>query len=477
MKHDEEIREIKEELGRQHDRAAAIVQLAKSEDRDLSAEDQAELDKILGKGDAGHKDFVPGTVQRLEAKQKRHEQLAKLENDLHSTRVDEKAKGQVAAKPDDQIDPNDEQAKLNAKLAKITVPASARYHHASMKAFKGPNAEKEAYITGQWLLATIGRSETSAKWCKDHGVDVRYRGAMKESDNALGGFVVPTEMEKSVINLREERGVLRREARVYPMGSDTLTIPRRTAGITSYFVAELGQGTNSEPTLDQLTLSAKKLFALAYMSSEVSEDAILSIADFITEEIAYSFADKEDNCGFNGDGTSTYGGMTGIKNAVAAGSVYTATGHATFDTLTLADFHSMKAKLPQYAEQNAKWYISKAGFAASMERLMAAGGGNTWQSLADGRSVPRFLGYDVVFVQTMTSALTGTTGVTGGVYFGDLRQGIALGSRRGLSIDMSKDFKFDTDQLAIRGIERFDVNVHEIGTSSAAGSIVSLTFG
>jgi HK97 family phage major capsid protein len=49
------------------------------------------------------------------------------------------------------------------------------------------------------------------------------------------------------------------------------------------------------------------------MSTEIAEDAVIAIADWLVGEIAYAFASKEDDCGFNGDGTSTYGGMRGIS--------------------------------------------------------------------------------------------------------------------------------------------------------------------
>lgn len=472
--------EIREEIGRQLARAEALNALAdEREDKSLNDDERTELDKILGKGQKGAKDFVPGVINRLEDDLDRASKFeAKVEE------YSQKRNSSVKPQQGDGGAPAVEDDGFSSRLAKVKVPLASRYRHTGLKAFSEKlfnnsleTAERAAYVSGQFILATIGQSDVARQWCKDHGIDIRFRGALKENDNALGGFLVPAEMERSIINLREERGVLRREATVMPMGSDTLMLPRRSAGITSYFVGDNAAGTASTPTTDQVQLSVKKLMAFTSMSSEISEDAVISIADWVTSEIAYSFADMEDKCGFTADGSSTYGGMTGLKSALAAGSVYTATGHTDFSALTLSDFHGMTAKLPLYAQQNAKWYISKAGFSASMERLMAAGGGNTWQSLADGRNVPRFLGYDVVFTQVMNSALTSNTGVAGAVFFGDLKQGVKLGSRRGLAIDTSKDFYFDTDQIAIKGTERFDVVAHEIGTSTAAGSIIGLTFG
>lgn len=466
--------QIRESIGVELAKAEALNSLAEErEDKAHTADETAELEKIFGSGKKGEKDHKPGVLDRLESDLALAEKFEAKVAHYNAKRTETGVKPQ-SGNGDSQV--TDETSDAN-RYAKVSIPAVARYHHANLKAFKGEYAEKQAYTTGMFLLATIGGSGQAKSWCKDHGIHTEVRGAMKESDNSLGGYLVPVEMERSIIALREERGVARRECQIYPMGSDTLTIPRRSGGITSYFVAELGSATASNPTLDQVSLSAKKLFGYTTMSTEVSEDAIISIADFITTELAYSFADKEDKCVFIGDSSNTYGGMTGIVNAVAAGSVFTATSHAEFSTLTLADFHGMTAKLPLYAQQNAKWYISKAGFSASMERLMAAGGGNTWQSLGAGQSKPMFLGYDVVFVQVMNSALTGNTGVTGGCYFGDVRQAVALGSRRGITLATSADFLFDSDQIAIRATERFDAVVHEVGTSTAAGSVVSLTFG
>jgi HK97 family phage major capsid protein len=474
--------EIREEIGRHFDRATAILEIAASAKRDLTDEEQAEVNRINGKGKKGEQGYAPGLIDKLEEQAQTIESIEARSASLSAKRSTVKPQQQ---EPDDPADIGE--VDFHARLRKMKVPASARYFHSSPQAFTardnrggemfpGESGEKAAYLAGMFLLATIRNDSTAQKWCDDNGIK-RVKAAVQETDNSLGGFAVPTEMERAILNLKEARGVARRECLVDPMGSDTKSLPRRTGGITVYFPGEAGTATASNPTLDQYQLTAKKLFALVPMSSEVSEDSIVSMGDFVTSEIAYGMADMEDKCCFTADGSSTYGRMVGIKNALAAGSIVTATGHAEFSTLTLADFHNMKAALPQYAEMNAKWYISKAGFAASMERLMAAGGGNTYVTLANGIQVPRFLGYDVVFTQVMNSALTGNTGLKGGVILGDLRQGVTLGSRRGLAIDSSPHVYFTSDQIAVRGIERFDINVHEIGTATVAGSIISLTFG
>lgn len=475
--------EIREEVGRQVDRVQALLDLADARaDKSNTVEERSEIDRIQGKGKKGEKDHQAGVIGQLE------DDLARAE--AFETRLEalaQKRTGKPGVQPqtgtgEPELDIADHPAQ---RLAKLKVPATARFRHAGMRAFLpkdrkgselfGDRGDEAAYLTGMFILATIGRSPKAQQWCKDNGVDLRFYGAMQESDNTLGGFLVPIEMEKAIINLREERGVFRREARIVPMSTDTYLIPRRTAGLTAYFVNEGTAPTASNPTLDQVQLISKKLMTLTPISSEVSEDAVISIADWLASEIAYAFADKEDNCGFLGDGTSTYGHITGIANALAAGSTVTsATGHTAFSTLTLSDFHSMVATLPLYANQNAKWYISRAGFASSMQRLMAAGGGNTWATLADGNRPLEFLGYPVVLSQVLNNTLTAQTSAVGVCYFGDMAMTAALGNRRGLAIDASPHFYFSTDQLAVRGASRFDINIHEKGTSSVAGSMVML---
>lgn len=461
------IKAIREEKASLCDEAEALVLLAEKENRANTAEEQATIDGIVGKGKKGTAEYVPGKVAALEAEEARVENFNSIKAGLAERRsVDVQA--DKAAKNDS-----------DGRLSRVVIPTAARYRHASLKAFNkafdSQEADRAAYLTGQFLLATVGKSKKARAWCRENGIDTQFYGALKEGDNSLGGFLVPNEMERAIINLREERGVARRNVRVIPMGSDSMSIPRRTGGVTAYFVGENTEITASDPTWDDINLSAKKLGALVKMSSEISEDAVISLADYVVTEIAYAFADKEDQCTFNGDGTSTYGGMTGIKSALAAGSKVTAvTGNTSFDTLDLADFHSMVAKLPLYAQMNAKWYISKAGWAASMERLMAAGGGNTIGTIAAG-APPKFLGYDVVFVQVMNSTLGAQTSTDGLVYLGDLSQGVTMGSRRGVSLRTSEDRYFELDQIGIKGTERFDVVVHEKGTASVAGSIIGLS--
>lgn len=341
-----------------------------------------------------------------------------------------------------------------------------------LRSFRGANAEEDAYQSGQWALATIGGDARAAEWCREHGIETR---TAVTTSNTLGGYLVPAPMEMAIINLREERGVFRQESFVRSMTSDTLIVPRRAGGVTAYFVNEGSEVTASDKGWDAVSLTARKIAALCKYSTEINEDSAISIADDLAQEIAYAFADKEDECGFNGDGTSTYGGIVGVKNAVLAGSKYTAiAGNTAFGTLDLEDFEAMVGKLPQYAVANAKWYISRVGWANSMLRLAAAAGGNTVSNIEQGAS-PQFLGFPVKISQVLNSTSTAQTSTDGICYLGDLRLATSFGNRRGMSISVDSSRYFELDLLAIKGTQRFDINVHEKGTATVAGPVIMMS--
>jgi HK97 family phage major capsid protein len=344
-----------------------------------------------------------------------------------------------------------------------------------LKAYKGPNAEEDAYRVGKWLWGFVLGNQEARNWCHENGMITK---AESEGVNTAGGFLVPTPMANAIIDLREDFGVFRQNAQIVPMTSDTLAWPRRTGGLTASFTAEGTAITESTAGWDNVNLVAKKLAALTRISTELSEDAVVSVADLMTREIAYAFASKEDDCGFNGDGTSTYGGIRGITQLLidgnhTAGRVIAVSGHDLFTEIDTTDISSLMGKLPQYALARAKFYVSALGFATVFERLVAAAGGNSISTL-DGSVQYRYLGFPIVISQklpTVTSTLQNQVMIL----FGDLALASALGERRVATIRRSDERYFEFDQIGILGTERVDIVNHDLGDNTNAGPIVGLT--
>lgn len=357
------------------------------------------------------------------------------------------------------------------------IPAGSKMY-ASVKSFSGNEQERKfkAFRFGAWFLGTTGNTK-HAEWCKSNGVPIVK--AQQEGSNTAGGFLVPEVIENDIIVLRERYGVFRRSARVRPMTRDTLNVPRRTSGVTAYFTAENTAITESEKAWDSVQLTAKKLAALVKCSSEILEDAIINVGDDIADEIVYAFSLKEDQCGFTGDGTSTYGGIEGanvkIKRIWAATSADTAgvkvaTGNLMSEVV-LADFHKVVGALPQYAVgPNTKWFTSRFIWANVMDKIARAAGGVTAAEVR-GPGNETFMGYPVEISQVFP-----TTDANSQILalFGDMRLAASFGDRRQSSVRVLPERFADADQIGIMGTQRFDINCHDVGDGTTAGPIVAL---
>jgi len=434
--------ELREKAVEEAESARAIKDKADSEARGLTQEEADKFDNHLKES------------ERIEKEATRQEKLEDAEKRLN--------------------EPQKRQSKVEtANGEKITVTKPDMFRFGALRAFRGETAEVDAYKSGQWLLATVMNDAKARQWCRDHNIEVRVQ---TEGVNTAGGFVVPDVMERAIIDLREKYGMFRANARVLPMSSDHSVIPRRTGGVTAYFVGESTAITESEKSWDQVELTAKKLGALTRMSTDLSEDAIINMADDLAEEMAWAFAKKEDECGLDGDGTSTYGGMVGIRTKFVDGSHTAGYDEGTsactaWSDITIADeITTVMSLLPSYALPRAKWYIHPAGKAACFDALALAAGGNTVREIAAGAQ-PMFAGYPVVMSAAMPSAPTNGTVA---LLFGDLTLSSTLGDRRGITIKVSSDRYLEYDQIAIQATERFCIVNHDIGDTSDAGPVVAL---
>ena len=352
--------------------------------------------------------------------------------------------------------------------------------HLSNKTSNDP--ELDAYRFGRWAAACMGHRK-SMDWCSDKGINVK---AHLETVNSAGGFLVPDEFSNVLVSLREQYGVFRRNAKIEPMTSDTKRVPKRSATLSASFAGEAAAGTESTQTFEQVNLIAKKLMVLTTISNELNEDSLINLGDSVAGEIAYAFAKKEDECGFIGDGTSTYGGIVGAVEAINGVSsnagIFTGLGGNLASELVIGDIHALMALLPSYADTpNCKWYMHKSFFSAGLERLVYASGGVTARELSQGALGTTLFGYPVEFTQVMASSAT-TDGTSSDVtlqypiLFGDLSLACSMGDRRDNTIAFSDSAlnAFEQDEIVVRGTERFDINFHAPGTSSEAGPMVAL---
>lgn len=377
--------------------------------------------------------------------------------------------------------------KTSKPISSLVVPHTGiefpRYSR--VRNFKGDNKELKAYRFGQWFLGCLAgtryfqenlTTKRALEFCSQNGLTIR---AQTEGKNEDGGFLVPPEFINDIIDLREMYGVFRKNAKIVPMGSDTYSRPRRTGGLTAYFMTEASQITESKKGWDQVSLVAKKIGTLTKITTELLEDAVVNLGDDLMGEIAYAFSQKEDDCGFNGDGSSTYGGITGVCaklkglsgtiGNIAGLQVATGTGYGTnYNSIVLSDFQKTLGKLPLYAFQRSvpKWYMSQAFWGGVVQPLLTNLGGVTMQQAQDPVK-PYFLGFPVEISQVLpvTSATSQVCAL-----FGALELAADFGERRAVTIATSEHSLFEFDEIEIRGTQRFDIVVHSVGNADSTAS-------
>ena len=360
-----------------------------------------------------------------------------------------------------------------APVASEAAPKSEPWKSGSVVRNPFPGTRDEAnfkaYAFGQWVRGNVLGNAKAAKWCDEHGVKSQTEGT-----NSEGGFTVPEIVSSSLIWLRNEYGVARRYSRIYPMTSDILNVPNASTSTTTYYPGEATAITASDITFTQVALTAKKLAILTIVSKELNEDTVIDFGATLAQDFAYGLALAEDAAAFQGDGTSTYGSITGIMprikalsgtfSSIASMVVGPSGSQTALSSFTLANFQSMVGKLQPYAT-SPRWYMHKNVFYQGVADKLIALSGNSIMDIQNAYGPePTLFGIPISFVQNMPSA----TGVSKTLaVLGDLSKGVAFGDRRGVTVEVSDQVKFIEDALTFKATERYAFNAFDVGNVTA----------
>lgn len=331
---------------------------------------------------------------------------------------------------------------------------------------------KMARDFGQIILKAVGRrSLAEDRW--EYKDQVTY-------DNIYGGFTVPEQFAGWIINRMQEYGVFRRNATLVPMRAPVFNFPKIDDEVTVYCIGEGEDVDTSDMKFKGFKMAPIKLAALTAISSELSEDTIVGIAELVGASMARAMARKEDLLGFLGDGTSTYYNRIGVLGAILRidpvpaniGCIHIQGTAGAWSAITLYDFEQVAGLLPSQYDRNAKWYCSKRFFMQVMYSLAADNGVATMMELMSGKKFREFLGYPVEFVESMPQTKAAADHIP--CILADL-SACYLGEARRLTIDKSNERYFESDKIGIRATERIDVNtVAAVGDGDEIGAAVAL---
>lgn len=138
--------------------------------------------------------------------------------------------------------------------------------------------------------------------------------AMNEGTGSAGGYVVPQEWSDTVDRVVDDYGLIRKLARIVPMGRDVMNMPTLSTKPTVYWPGEATAGTASSAVLASPTLTAKTLVGLTSLSNELLEDANVDVVSFLADIIGEQIAGEEDKQGLVGTGSP----FTGVLSDTSA---------------------------------------------------------------------------------------------------------------------------------------------------------------
>jgi HK97 family phage major capsid protein len=119
-----------------------------------------------------------------------------------------------------------------------------------------------------------------------------------------GGYLIPTEFKKKLVETIEKVGIIRPLATVMPVKERTGTIPALTGKPNFSWDAENTPFTESDPVFSQIAYSLHRLDVFVAVSKELLSDTPLNLEKILKKLFAESYAKAEDIAFSEGDGSS-----------------------------------------------------------------------------------------------------------------------------------------------------------------------------
>ncbi len=140
--------------------------------------------------------------------------------------------------------------------------------------------------------------------------------ALQVGTDTEGGFLVPDEFEKTLIEALEEQNIMRSIARLIKTSSGERKIPVATSKGTASWIEEEGEIKESDDAFSQVTIGAYKLGTMIKVSEELLNDSVFDLETYIAKEFARRIGAAEETAFINGDGS---GKPTGVITSAEVG--------------------------------------------------------------------------------------------------------------------------------------------------------------
>ncbi len=183
----------------------------------------------------------------------------------------------------------------------------------------------------------------------------RAKAAMQEGTDPEGGYLTPTEQRFELVAYAREASIALQRATHISMTSDVMTIPTELTKVSVAVTAEEAQATETEPTFDQVTLTAKRYDGYGKTSNELLEDAAVNggIVGLLLDQFIEATGKAIDSVVFTAPGDPA----SGIFSAKAGASVVFDSGSTAFSEIIEADLREAIRKVKKEYRDGAVWMM------------------------------------------------------------------------------------------------------------------------
>jgi HK97 family phage major capsid protein len=337
---------MKQERARLVNEARALLDKAESEDRELTAEESEQYDRIIH------------DVDQLGTKADREERQVALEKEL--TEV---------AKPAPRLEVQHQEVRSTA-----TSP-------------RGSEEYRQAFDS--YLRRGASRLTPEEYRALEVGVD------------AEGGYLTDDELDRRLVQGLLQNNVMRGLSTVFSTSLDRKFPVVASEGVATWVDEEGVIPDDSDPSFAQKNLDAYKMARILKVSDELLQDALFDIQAFVANQFARSFGLLEEEAFVVGDGSGKPTGIT--VDATDSGFTVTQSGIVADDFIDT--FHALP---PQYRSR-ATWLLhDTTAKEARKQREDGATGNYIWQPGLQAGEPDTILGRPVAISAFMPDSSTST---------------------------------------------------------------------
>lgn len=269
--------------------------------------------------------------------------------------------------------------------------------------------------------------------------------ALQEGTDSEGGYLVPDEFERTLVEALEEENVFRTLAHVIKTSSGDRKIPVVASKGTASWVDEEGAYTEYDDAFSQVSIGAYKLGTMIKVSEELLADSVFDLEAYISKEFARRIGAREEESFFNGDGKGKPLGILAAKDGAEVGvTAASATAITADEVIDL--FYSLKAPY----RKNAVWVLNDATV-KQIRKLKDSTGQYLWQPSLVAGTPDTILGRPVKTSAFMPTAAAGAKTIA----FGDFKY-YWIADRQGRTFKKLSELYAANGQVGFMGTQRVD---------------------